>query len=280
MLDKARLSWERLRRPPGSTMQSSQHSPSALPDRALRVLSFNIQAGIGTRSYHQYVTRSWRHLVSDRKLMPLLNEIGTIISDFDIIALQEVDAGSLRSGFVNQVEYLAKQGNFDFWHKQVNRDFGRLGQFCNGLLSRFVPYSVEDHRLPGLRGRGAVVARFGNPKEPLIVVGLHLALTERARFWQLGYVRDLVRTHEHVIVMGDMNCRADALVDTPLRDTHLKPAATLLNTFPAWAPNRNIDHILVSPSLRIERVEVLDCNLSDHRPIAMDVILPASALSL
>ncbi len=279
MLDKARLSWERLRRPPGSAIQSSQHAPSELPNRPLRVLSFNIQAGIGTRSYHQYVTRSWRHFVSDRKLMPLLNDIGEVISDFDIVALQEVDAGSLRSGFVNQVEFLAKRAGFEFWHKQVNRDFGRLGQFCNGLLSRFVPYSIEDHRLPGLRGRGAVVARFGNPKEPLIVVGLHLALTERARFWQLGYVRDLVRTHEHVIVMGDMNCRADALVDTPLRDTHLKPAATPLNTFPAWAPNRNIDHILVSPSLRIERVEVLDCNLSDHRPIAMDVILPASALS-
>lgn len=280
MLDKARTSWQRLRHRPVGAEQSSLHAPSALPMRPLRVLSFNIQAGIGTRNYHQYVTRSWRHFISDSKLMPLLDDIGKVISDFDIVALQEVDAGSLRSGFINQVEYLAEQGGFEFWHKQVNRNLGRFGQFCNGLLSRYVPYQVENHRLPGLRGRGALVARFGNPKEPLIVIGLHLALTERARFWQLGYVRDLVRTYEHVIVMGDMNCGAECLVDTPLRDTHLQPAATALNTFPAWAPARNIDHILVSPSLRVEHVQVLDCTLSDHRPIAMDVILPNSALAV
>ncbi|HET8706660.1 MAG TPA: hypothetical protein VFM46_10195, partial [Pseudomonadales bacterium] len=125
MLDKARTSFERMRKRPVGAVQSSLHAPSALPRRALRVLSFNIQAGIGTRGYHQYVTRSWRHLISDRTLRPLLNEIGGVIADFDIVALQEVDAGSLRSGFINQVEYLAEQGGFEFWHKQVNRNFGR-----------------------------------------------------------------------------------------------------------------------------------------------------------
>ena len=31
----------------------------------LKLLSYNIQAAIGTSSYHHYVTRSWRHLLPD-----------------------------------------------------------------------------------------------------------------------------------------------------------------------------------------------------------------------
>ena len=47
-----------------------------------------------------------------------------------------------------------------------------------------------------------------------------------------------------------------------------------LHTFPSWRPIRNIDHILVSPSLRVEDVSVLNYPLSDHLPISMEISLP------
>jgi hypothetical protein len=47
-----------------------------------------------------------------------------------------------------------------------------------------------------------------------------------------------------------------------------------LLTFPSWRPDRQLDHILVSPSIMVERVEVLDHIYSDHLPIAMEVRLP------
>lgn len=250
-------------------------TPVAVPD-TLKLLTYNIQAGIGTERYHHYVTRSWRHVLPDWRGVQRLDRIGKVIHDFDLVALQEVDGGSLRSSFVNQLAYLADLCNFDYWYQQLNRDFGRFGQFSNGILSRFVPYEIEDHKLPGLKGRGAIVAKYGNPRHPLVLVGVHLALSEKARFRQLDYLSELIQNYEHVVVMGDMNCRAEDLLDTPLRDTHLIQVPTTLHTFPSWKPDRNIDHILLSPSLKVKTVEVLDYTYSDHCPIAMEIELPES----
>ncbi len=254
----------------------AQPAPRPEPPSTLRLLSYNIQAAIGTRSYHHYITRSWRHVLPDWRGLQRLERIAQVVAHYDLVSLQEVDGGSLRSGFVNQVSYLADLARFEYWYQQLNRNLGKLGQYSNGVLSRFVPYEIEDHKLPGLKGRGAIVAKYGDADHTLVLVGLHLALSEKARFRQLDYVRELIQHHEHVIVMGDMNCRSDQIIDTPLRDTHLTQVHGQHHTYPSWRPTRNIDHILVSPSLKINHVKVLDYDYSDHRPIAMEVQLPRS----
>ncbi|PCJ46219.1 MAG: endonuclease [Moraxellaceae bacterium] len=253
----------------------SQKYGKEVPE-TIKLLSYNIQAAIGTSSYHHYVTRSWRHFLPDLSGVQRLDDIARIVADYDLVALQEVDGGSLRSSFVNQVSYLADLAGFDYSYQQLNRDFGRFGQFSNGILSRFVPYELQDHKLPGLKGRGAIVAKYGHPDNPLVLIGLHLALSERARFRQLDYIRELIQGHEHVIVMGDMNCRGDQIIDTPLRDTHLIQVSGEHHTFPSWKPDRSLDHIMVSPGLKINTINVLDCTHSDHRPIAMEICLPDS----
>lgn len=252
---------------------------SRLTDHTIRLLSFNIQAGLNSRAYKDYITTSVRQFMPTAPDMMHLNQIGSVVSEYDVVALQEVDGGSVRSGYIDQLAHLARQGGFPYWHQQLNRDLGRLGQYSNGLLSRIVPYSIEDHRLPGVRGRGAIVTRYGNPDSPLVVIGLHLALGEKGRYRQLQYVKDLIKPFQHVIIMGDMNCCADSLIDTPLRDTNLKPASTPTNTYPSWAPKKTIDHILVTPSLKVQSVRVLNCMLSDHRPVAIEVKLPDSVIS-
>jgi endonuclease/exonuclease/phosphatase family metal-dependent hydrolase len=67
------------------------------------------------------------------------------------------------------------------------------------------------------------------------------------------------------------------LFDSPLADTDLVPADRVQPTYPAWRPALALDHVLVSPGLRIGEYEVLDCRLSDHRPIAVTVELDDSA---
>ena len=47
-----------------------------------------------------------------------------------------------------------------------------------------------------------------------------------------------------------------------------------MNTFPSWRPRRNIDHILVTPTVEVAKAEVLNYPLSDHLPISMEVVLP------
>lgn len=247
-----------------------------LPSHRLRVMSFNMQAGIGVNQYRQYVTRSWRHVLPSLGSRSHLHEISRLIHHSDIVALQEVDGGSLRSGFINQLHHLAHDAGFPYCYQQLNRDLGRFGQYTNGLLSRFTPYEVEQHSLPGLKGRGAIMARYGSPDETLLVINLHLALSVRGRNRQLEYVRDLMGDARHVILMGDLNCTHEELLGSPLGDGSWQWTYGDLNTFPSWRPAKRLDHILVSSSLRIHQVRVIDSQLSDHRPVVMDLELPAS----
>lgn len=70
---------------------------TASPGTRLRLLSYNIQVGIGAKRYRDYVTDSWKHVLPHAQIYNNLGHIARAISDFDIVALQEVDAGSLRT---------------------------------------------------------------------------------------------------------------------------------------------------------------------------------------
>lgn len=248
--------------------------------RHLRLLSFNIQAGIETTSYHHYFTRGWQHLIAGEDRQLTLRNIGDLFSDFDVVALQEIDGGSLRSRFVNQVDYLAQHANFPYWYSQCNRNLGMLGQHGNGVLSRFHPSVIEDHRLPGaIPGRGAMVMEFGTSPDSLAVIGAHLSLSRRARWLQLNYLAELVMQYEHVILMGDFNTSLYRLLkDSPLRRTNLVAPALSHWTYPSWKPARALDHILVSPHVKTENARTLSTVSSDHLPLALNIELPACVM--
>jgi len=245
-------------------------------DRRLRLLSFNIQVGNSTQGYRHYLTRSWQHVLPHKGRAGNLDRIGDLLGDFDLVALQEADGGSHRSGYINQVKYLAQQGEFPYWYQQLNRNLGRLAQHSNGVLSRLRPAAIEDHPLPGPAGRGAILVRFGEGADALVVVVMHLALGTKTRTRQLAYIRELIGGYQHQVLMGDMNTHANDLLQTsPLRDLGLL-APQMEATFPSWRPQRCLDHILLSPSLTLERVQVLDQPISDHLPVAVDIRLPGS----
>ncbi len=247
-------------------------------DGRLRLLSFNIQVGINTERYRHYLTRGWQHLLPATGRAGNLQKIGNLLGDYDLVALQEVDGGSLRSGYINQVEHLAQLGAFPYWHQQLNRNLGRFGQHSNGVLSRLRPWEIEDHPLPGPAGRGAILVRFGEGPDALIVVVMHLALGARTRTRQLAYIRELIGGYRHQVLMGDMNTHASDLLElSPLRDLGLL-APQIEATFPSWRPQRCLDHILLSPTLTLEKVQVLAQPISDHLPVAVEIRLPASLI--
>lgn len=251
----------------------------ATPDSAgpsLSLLSFNMQVGVGTKRYREYVTRGWRHVLPSQQVRDNLERIGELLVGHDIIGLQEIDAGSRRSRYQNQIEHLAERAGFAYWRVQVNRDLGRVAQHGLGLISRFTPFSVSEHRLPGrLPGRGALIARFGTPTHSLAVVVTHLALGAGSRTRQLAAICDLVAEDRHVVIMGDTNCTAAALIADPaLAASGLHVYDRAPATFPSWRPRRGIDHILTSPNLPIREARAIDTLLSDHLPIHMRLELP------
>jgi endonuclease/exonuclease/phosphatase family metal-dependent hydrolase len=241
----------------------------------LRLLSFNIQTGVDTQDFHEYVTKSWKHLLPLKERISNLNRIAELVQSYDLVGLQEVDSGSLRTGFLDQTEYLAHRARFPYWYRQVNRSFGKIAQHSNGVLSRVRPHCVDEHKLPGLRGRGAMLVELPTNREPLLVCIMHLALGKRARKLQLGYIAELVGEYPQLVVMGDFNCETDSAELRNLVDnTHLKLPTEDLKTFPSWRPNRKFDHILISASLNLKNTSVLEHTHSDHLPISVEIELP------
>ncbi|WP_457671891.1 endonuclease/exonuclease/phosphatase family protein [Thiolapillus sp.] len=250
---------------------------SILPQR-FHLLSYNIQVGVDTRRYREYITKGWKHVLPHRERMVNLNRMSTMLSQFDMVSLQEVDAGSLRSGFVDITEYLAHRAGFPYWYHQVNRNIGVIARHSNGFLSRFRPTRITHHKLPGSPGRGAMLLEFGTHSEALLLCSAHLALGRRARKKQLVFLSELLSNHPHVVLMGDFNAACEAPeMRSFIQTCDMSEPACTQPTFPSWRPVKKIDHILVSRKLQVVGTKVLDYPLSDHLPVSLELELPDSA---
>lgn len=257
-----------------ATKDSADHG--RLPN-TLRILSYNIQAGVDTKRYREYVTKSWRHVLPHRERLHNLNNIAAMLSGYHVVGLQELDAGSLRSGFVDMTEYLAHRAGYPFWYHQVNRNIGPLARHSNGFLTHVRPSRVTHYKLPGGPGRGAMLLEFGEGPESLRICGLHLALGRRARGKQLDFISALLADSPNVVVMGDLNAGCDAQeMRRFVQDSGLREPACDQATFPSWRPVRRIDHILVSENLKVSAAHVVDYPLSDHLPISVELEIPES----
>lgn len=248
--------------------------------RRLRLLSANIQAGSSTRGYHDYAARAWSHVLPAGNKRGALDAIARLASGHDIVGLNESDPGSLRSGFTNQTHYLAQRGGFDYWSHQPNRSVGGVASSANGLLSRIEPLEVLDHPLPGrIRGRGVLMARFGDDRDGLTIAVAHLSLGAGSRLSQLSFIADLLQDHPHAVLMGDFNCTFDQPEMHMLyQRTRLQPPAERIPTFPSWKPQRAIDHILMTDALSCHSMDAFPAALSDHLALSIELGVPEIAL--
>jgi endonuclease/exonuclease/phosphatase family metal-dependent hydrolase len=261
----------------------AHHAPAAPADsdpRRLNLLSCNILAGGSVKRYRDYVTHSWKHVLPHGKRANL-DGLARVIGDFDLVGLQEADAGSLRSGFLNQTQYLAEAAQFPYWTHQPNRRVSRLATSSNGLLARMQPDEVLDYPLPGrIPGRGALWVRFGDGPTSLVVVIAHLSLGPTARARQLAFLAELLGDHPLAILMGDLNTPAHGReFDLLYARTSLVRPEEAPATFPSWRPTRAIDHILVSKGIEVEKRWALAHPVSDHLPIAATLRLPAALVT-
>lgn len=253
-----------------TSLQTFTAAPKAA-DR-LRLLTFNMQVGIRTGGYHHYLLRGWQHLIPFKARQSALQSIANLVRPFDLVALQEADGGSWRSGRQNQVESIAELADFEHWHHQVNRNLGHIAQHSNGVLCRQNAFHVERHPLPGLPGRGLMLLKFGSPDNPLVVAITHLALNKQTQFSQLDFLTDALADARRVVIMGDLNQEGEWLLQkSALRSLNLHPITSELPTFPSWQPKRGLDHILISDNIPLHRIAVIDHPQSDHLPVAAEI---------
>lgn len=246
----------------------------------LTLMSCNIQAGVSTARYRDYITRGWSNVLPHGKRASL-DQIAELARSADLVGLQESDPGSLRSGFMNQTHYIAERSGLPYWHHQPNRRVGSIASSANGLLSRWPLREVFDHPLPGrLPGRGVLLARLGDDEAALHVAVAHLSLGRPSRIAQLAFLAELLSGIPHVVLMGDFNCPPDTPeMEVLYRRTRLRPPAVSVPTFPSWKPQRALDHILTSLPLATNGVEAVPAARSDHLAVLLRVEVPAAALA-
>ena len=168
----------------------------------------------------------------------------------------------------------------------------RVGECDTAILSRHAWISAEAKRI-GRDGASFAVARFGEELKGLTVATVHLKwpqfsnqLEQLARAWD--HLKD---SKGEVILAGDFNSVpwSGALREFSAA-TGLKTAGPLSATWPMrhhrtgkpclWCvPQLQLDHVLVSPGIRVTAASVGRDLGSDHLPVHADLELPLPARS-
>lgn len=204
----------------------------------------------------------------------------------DVVSLLEVDRGSHRTGTAGQFRTLVdslRERGLSYGGDVANKYgdgalteslpfFGHLG---NAVLSRS-DHPATRHYLTAGRKRLVIEAELA---ADTVLFTVHLSLGGRSRRRQLRQLAELVTERadrRDVIVTGDFNAfdGADELAgfaDRTGLETRVPgetvPSRPLDDLF---VTSRSLDLFCCSPTIDVERCDVLDVQLSDHRPIVLE----------
>lgn len=215
-----------------------------------------------------------------------LNGIAKVIndSDADLIALQEVDVYTNRSGKdLDQAKELGKLTDRHYYFvKTIDHDGGEYGI---GILSKFPIVNKESYLLPI-----ADVARSEQRAIAIVTVEIeegifldfastHFDLTPQTRLLQSAFVVNLAQKRKYPMLLGgDFNATPDK-DEIKLLDSYFKRSSISDGfTFPVVKPTTEIDFIMYTPEskFKVERHEVIDEHLaSDHLPVFVEIVFSA-----
>ena len=226
----------------------------------LRILSYNIHHAEGV----------------DGKLdVPRIAQV--ILSvDPDLVALQEVDKNTIRTGKVNQDIELSRL-------TKMNCVFGsnitfQGGQYGNAILSKFPIIKNKNFLLPNVDSgeqRGLLQSQIQiSNKENVLFFSTHLdhRRSDTERLASAKAINQIISldNKSHAILAGDFNDVPDSPTLKELGKVWLRTNKKILRTIPASKPSRQIDYIFVQPKERWKIIEsqILDEDIaSDHRAI-------------
>jgi len=199
-------------------------------------------------------------------------------SEADLVALQEVDVSTGRSSGVDQAAELARlTGMQAVFGKAIDYDGGQYG---DAVLTRLpiiaeeiLPLRAEPHH----EERVAVMVTVQSPWGfPLRFVGTHLDHTkdpsDRIR-QATELLQALAPTGKQIpptLLLGDLNAGPGTTEIELLLDSFDSAAQPALPTFPAHAPVKAIDWVLMAPRgfWQVHSIATLDAPIaSDHLPV-------------
>ncbi len=206
----------------------------------------------------------------------------------DIVALQELDVGRARTGYVDQAHEIAQRLEMTaHFHAAMQVAEERYG---DAILTCFPERVVKKGPLPGhpriasLEPRGALWVEVEIGGRPVQVINTHLGLVPREQQVQAAHLAGPAWLGHAdcawpAILLGDFNATGTSVVYrtlaaklTPARRIARRRSASF--TFPSPLPVLKIDHHFVSPGVTVQNVYAHVTPLarvaSDHLPLVMD----------
>jgi endonuclease/exonuclease/phosphatase family metal-dependent hydrolase len=193
----------------------------------------------------------------------------------DVVAVQEVDQGTQRTAHVDQPAELARlTGLKCIFARNIDWEGGGYG---TAVLTRLPVKGVEQHRLPShYKGeqRGVQVVELGAGDDTFVFFATHLNYRpeEDERLDSVKKIRSLLPAYGDapMVLAGDLNAEPGSETMKQFGVDWQRANAEPVKTYPAEAPAKQIDYVLVRPAERwtIVEVRVLDeAVASDHRPV-------------
>ncbi len=240
----------------------------------MRFLVYNIRYATGhNNGYHVPLPYSGFFRSTQQNLDEIIDFIRAYTPD--VIGLIEVDSGSYRTGKNCQAEVIAQALGYShvvetkYGDRSIAKKVPVLNKQSNALLAR---KDVKDHKFHYFREgikRLVIQAEF----DSVVFFIVHLSLKYRHRQYQLNRLYQLVKeTDKAVIIGGDFNTfwgRGELelfLAATGLQNAN--PDNT--PSHPSHSPHRQLDFILYSKELKVNKFWVPDIQLSDHAPLICD----------
>ncbi len=196
--------------------------------------------------------------------------------DADVIGLQEVDLLTERTGHRDLPGEVARALGMDHvfgpsarypggWYGNALLVRGEIGHWSLDRLHRLPRWKITQERRTLLR------AHVRTTEGDLTVGVTHLAVPRAIGLHQLRHLVDLVVDDPRpLVVVGDLN-RAPQDV-APLAGWAGLEVVDHERTHPVVTPKLRIDHVLHSPDLAAQWVEVRSTPMSDHRALLVDLV--------
>ena len=184
----------------------------------------------------------------------------------DVVAIQELDSMTGRSGRKYQLEELANRTNYySIFGKAIDYDGGGYGV---GILTKEQPLRTKRIPLPGDEPRVLLLVEL----KDYVIACTHLDLEEDARLASIPLIiNEAENWQKPFILAGDWNDSPNSQLLLGLKK-YFTINSDISPTFPADKPNECIDYVATfnnCPAKTIESVVVDEPEASDHRPLVV-----------
>ncbi len=224
-------------------------------------------------------TQSCTNFITKKIDFPFIAE-GIKKFDADVVGLNEMRGADPESGFVNQVEELAKLAGYKYFYFSKACDIeDDDGPFGNGILSKIPFETIETIGIPDpevktgdqlYETRAVLKVRLENGMTVLVT---HFGLNYDEHLNAVATVLNCLEK-EKCVFMGDLNVEPNNSVLKPIQNC-LKDTADLFSepllSFPSDVPYKKIDYIFTTADVKVISADIPALVCSDHRPFIAEI---------